>query len=227
MFNEKRSLVIVYKDELLLNQMRKLIETNDDTEDSIVGVRDGSIKIISWDEKMWLGQKKSGMLQNKVLFLGDIKGTDKLIPILDIKFEKYGVMYGWAGNQAVLTCDMKKLGKEEYQEFLREISSMDIPESIKTANKINAEETTEDIDTEVTEQLSAENEAHKGILLKNIKKVAEISVDKISDAIDIAAKNTEELRNNIIRDKTAMKRQMLFYGIFNLYNNDLESFLNS
>lgn len=227
MFNEKRSLIIVYKDELLLNQMRKLIETNDDTADTIVGVRDGSIKVISWDEKMWLGQKKSGMVQNKILFLGDIKGTDKLIPILDIKFEKYGVMYGWAGNQAVLTCDLKKVEKEEYQEFLKEISTMDIPPNIKTANRIDTEEATEDIKLKVTEQLPVENEVPKGLLLKNIKKIAEISADKISDAIDIAAKNTEDFRNSITMDKAAMKRQMLFYGIINLYNNDLETFLNS
>ena len=77
MFNETKSLIVVYKDELLLNQLRKLVETNDDTEDGVVGVKDGSVKIVSWNEKMWLGQKKNGTINTKVLFIGDIKETDK------------------------------------------------------------------------------------------------------------------------------------------------------
>ena len=133
MFNETKSLIVVYKDEMLLNELRKLVETKDDTAEGVVGVKDGSVKIVSWNEKMWLGQKKNGTINNKVLFIGDIKNTDQLIPILDVKFDKYGVMYGWAGNQAVLTCDPKKLGSDEYQEFLKDIENLDIPEAIKKA----------------------------------------------------------------------------------------------
>ena len=135
MFNDTKSLIVVYKDEMLLNELRKLVETKDDTAEGVVGVKDGSVKIVSWNEKMWLGQKKNGTINNKVLFIGDIKNTDQLIPILDVKFDKYGVMYGWAGNQAVLTCDPKKLGSAEYQEFLKDIESLDIPEAIKKATE--------------------------------------------------------------------------------------------
>ena len=39
MFNEPRQLIIVYKDELALNFMRKLIEINDDKDETIVGTR--------------------------------------------------------------------------------------------------------------------------------------------------------------------------------------------
>ena len=102
MFNDTKSLIVVYKDEMLLNELRKLVETKDDTAEGVVGVKDGSVKIVSWNEKMWLGQKKNGTINNKVLFIGDIKNTDQLIPILDVKFDKYGVMYGWAGNQALI-----------------------------------------------------------------------------------------------------------------------------
>lgn len=57
---------------------------------------------------MWLDNKKAGNIQGKILFLGDIKGTDELIPVLDIKFDNYGVKYGFAGNQAVLFADTKQ-----------------------------------------------------------------------------------------------------------------------
>lgn len=42
--------------------------------------------------------KKAGNIQGKILFLGDIKGTDKLVPVLDVKFNECGVKYGWGGN---------------------------------------------------------------------------------------------------------------------------------
>ena len=88
----------------------------------------------------------------------DIKNTDQLIPILDVKFDKYGVMYGWAGNQAVLTCDPKKLGSDEYQEFLKDIENLDIPEAIKKANRIEEADETEEIkEEEETEEDSLSN----------------------------------------------------------------------
>lgn len=236
MFNETKSLIVVYKDEMLLNELRKLVETKDDTAEGVVGVKDGSVKIVSWNEKMWLGQKKNGTINNKVLFIGDIKKTDQLIPILDVKFDKYGVMYGWAGNQAVLTCDPKKLGSDEYQEFLKDIENLDIPEAIKKANRIEEADETEEIkEEEETEEESsveaAEKQAEEGkkvpAFLKNMKKVAEVGAGKLGEAFEVASKNTEEFKRNITKDRAAMKRQLLFYGIINLYNNDLEKFLNS
>lgn len=70
MFGMPKTLIVVYKDEMLMNQLKKLVETNDD-----------SINIVSWTEKVWLGNKKAGNIKDKVLFLGEIKGTDKLIPV--------------------------------------------------------------------------------------------------------------------------------------------------
>ena len=234
MFNETKSLIVVYKDEMLLNELRKLVETKDDTAEAVVGVKDGSVKIVSWNEKMWLGQKKNGTINNKVLFIGDIKNTDQLIPILDVKFDKYGVMYGWAGNQAVLTCDPKKLGSTEYQEFLKEIDNLDIPEAIKKANRIEEADEAEDVKEEIEEEPSVEateEQAEEGkkvpAFLKNMKKVAEVGAGKLGEAFEVASKNTEEFKRNITKDRAAMKRQLLFYGIINLYNNDLEKFLNS
>ena len=60
MFEIKKTLIVVYKDELLMNQLKKMIETHDDREDSVVGTRDDSINVVSWTEKVWLGNKKAG-----------------------------------------------------------------------------------------------------------------------------------------------------------------------
>ena len=53
MFLETKTLIVVYKDELMLNQLKKLIETKDDSEtDGVVGVTDESVRIVAWTEKV-------------------------------------------------------------------------------------------------------------------------------------------------------------------------------
>ena len=41
MFETKKTLIVVYKDELLMNQLKKMIETNDDAEDAAKGIPAG------------------------------------------------------------------------------------------------------------------------------------------------------------------------------------------
>ena len=53
MFNTAKTLIVVYKDEMILNQLKKLIETKDDTKDLVGGVRDNSINIVAWSEKKY------------------------------------------------------------------------------------------------------------------------------------------------------------------------------
>ena len=42
-----------------------------------------------------------------MLFPGEIKGTDKLIPV----FDACGVRFGWVGNQAILYSEIKETKK--------------------------------------------------------------------------------------------------------------------
>lgn len=125
-YREPTTLIVVYKDELLVNQLRKLIETKDDSnENTVVGTKDGSVQIVAWTEKIWLEQKKTGNITAKVLFLGDIKGTDKLVPVIDVKFDQYGVKYGWAGNQAILIANLKAMKtRENYASFIADLRQL-------------------------------------------------------------------------------------------------------
>ncbi len=130
MFDEPQKLIVVYKDELVLNQLRKLIETNDDREDGeIVGTEDGTVAVIAWDEKMWLEQKKAGNIATKILFIGDVKGTDKLSPLLDIKYDKWGIKYGWSGKQAMIIVNDHYVSKRDhYNAFIKEFQVEQLPE---------------------------------------------------------------------------------------------------
>ena len=133
MFGMAKTLIVVYKDEMLMNQLKKMVETKDDGGDEqIVGTRDVCINIVAWTEKVWLGNKKAGNIKDKVLFLGDIKGTNALIPVVDVKFDDCGVKYGWAGNQAVLFVDPKVISvKEDYLAFMKKLAELPVPEMIK------------------------------------------------------------------------------------------------
>ncbi len=228
MFETKKTLIVVYKDELLMNQLKKMVETHDDNDESIVGTRDDSINIVSWTEKVWNGNKKAGNIQGKILFLGDIKGTDKLIPVLDIKFDDCGVKYGWAGNQAVLFVDPKVLtDRKAYDEFLQKLSTLPVPNFLKIMkeNVINTGTDSESESAEDIEVLTEDGKVVKPKVPKFIK-AAQRAIESGAEAVgklgnQVAAKSEEMFRN-----KNLMKRQMLFYGVIHLYNDGLEKFMN-
>ena len=222
MFETKKTLIVVYKDELLMNQLKKMIETNDDAEDAVIGTKDDSINIVSWTEKVWLGNKKAGNIQGKILFLGDIKGTDKLIPVLDVKFDYRGVKYVWAGNQAALYVELEELtNREIYDEFLKKMSELPIPSFLKTMNEDVVENTGEDSVAEIVKQEGVDDKKNPAFL-NATKKVLESGVD----VFEKIGKNVAVKSEEIFRSKSLMKRQMLFYGVVHFYWNGLENFMD-
>lgn len=222
MFETKKTLIVVYKDELLMNQLKKMIETNDDAEDAVIGTKDDSINIVSWTEKVWLGNKKAGNIQGKILFLGDIKGTDKLIPVLDVKFDYRAVKYGWAGNQAALYVELEELtNREIYDEFLKKMSELPIPSFLKTMNEDVVENTGEDSVAEIVKQEGVDDKKNPAFL-NATKKVLESGVD----VFEKIGKNVAVKSEEIFRSKSLMKRQMLFYGVVHFYWNGLENFMD-
>ena len=202
MFNEPKTLIVVYKDELFVNQIKKLVETKDDIdEEHIVGTKDDSVRIVSWTEKVWKDQKKAGNINNKVLFIGDVKGVDSLLPVIDIKYDEYGIKYGWAGNQAVLFCDNKKLKKaQDYNDFLVKLNEYSIPDILKTEPR------------KIMEDVKEESNNFFAKVGTKIKKQA------------LSAKTNVE--DWFVANSDKVKKQQYFYGIMKLYENHLEEFMN-
>lgn len=200
MFYEAQALIVVYKDELLANQLKKLVETKDDIdEEQTIGTTDGSIKVVTWTEKMWLEQKKQGNLNSKVLFLGDIKGTDKLIPIIDVKYDDFGVCYGWAGNQAIVLANPKALKEEDLRKFHEEFSALSVPASLKNEAK------------EIAVTDKSEERGTKKVW-NNISGFASKAAGEIKD---------------VLTNYSSMRRQQLLLGIIKMYQQDLEKFMLS
>lgn len=224
MFLEPKTLIVVYKDELMLNQLKKLIETKDDSEtDGVVGVTDESVRIVAWTEKVWRDQKKAGNINNKVLFLGDIKDTDKLIPIIDIKYDQYGITYGWAGNQAILYVDPKALAQENiYNEFIEKLSAYSPPDILKANPKQIDDCQLENLAT--TEASSIKEQT----VDETKKKKSELFL-KLGSMVGVAARSVSKTASSVLKevqtDWGKIRKQQLYYGIMKLYENDLESFI--
>ena len=228
MYNMERTLIVVYKDEMLVNQLKKMVETKDSNKDgTFIDNTYGSINIVSWNEKVWLQNKKAGNIKGKVLFIGDIKGTDSLIPVIDVAFDDCGVIFGWAGNQAIVHADLKRLNnREEYLTFVEKLKVLPVPDMIKKPINIKSEETKDnEIDVTVTEIKIEKTKVNA--LMKKAKNAVSICKGKIEEFKDSAMEKKEDvLRNKNIRSKNAIKRQMLFYGIVNLYSEGLKKFMD-
>lgn len=191
------TIVIAYKekDKVIANQLRKLLETKDDTEDTVVGVKDRSVTVIPWEEKVWLDQESKGTVDSKVLLIDKVKGASSLIPIMDIKFQNHGVTYGWAGTQAVITVDEQALRKkEDYTAFLEELRE------IASASQIT--------------------EYERGDVVKKDAKKAYLMILPVLKEF-FAGK----IIADAFKDAKMVRQQMLLYGVTHLYLNNLTAFL--
>lgn len=228
MFEQKKTLIVVYKDELLMNQLKKMIETHDDNGE-VVGTRDDSINVVSWTEKVWLGNKDAGNVKGKMLFLDDIKGTENLIPILDVKFDECGVKYGWAGNQAVLYAEPKELAdRKAYDAFLQKLSALPVPDFLKTMEE-NVVNTSVDDSHKPPAEVATESDKEPESGNAPVKAILGFVKRAIDEGTEVACKvgnHVAIMSEELFRDKNLMKRQMLFYGVVDLYYNNLENFMN-
>lgn len=222
MFGNEETLIVVYKDEMVLNQFKKLAESRNRDQEYLANHPE--LNIIAWNEKTWLNNKKAGNIRGKILYLGQLKGTKELIPVIDTKFQKYGVCFGWAGNQAVLYGNHNHFKtKEEYLEFVSALNECSVPESIK--KPINAtlgegNDSEMQTDEEVVEPIETENKKGLFSKLKN----------GIGKGITLAKEKSSDLKDgwdNLTRSKKAVVRQMLFFGVENIFKDGLDEFVKS
>lgn len=208
-FNEPQqtTLIVVCKDELLTNQLKKYVETNDDIdEENIVRTKDGSVRIVAWNEKVWLDNKKAGNIAAKVLIIGNVKGADKLIPIIDVKFNEFGIKYGWAGNQAIITVDSKALSNEaDYDAFLEKLKETSVSETylqkVETGKMIDIKE-------------------------KNVFMVIGHALAAVIDPVGAGIGAIAQVSVKSFGNNDKIEKQQFFYGITKLYENHLAEFLS-
>lgn len=134
----KRNLVFVTKDELLFQQLKKLVETDDDeNEEVVIGTKDGTVRLVRWEEDKWVYRLKTDRIDNKVIVIGNCKGAGEGAALMTVVFDQYGVRYGWTGNCAYVHADLRRIrAKGVYDAFLAELKTMPAPEVIKEDKKL-------------------------------------------------------------------------------------------
>jgi hypothetical protein len=124
---EKTKLIIVHSEntEEFANLLRNLISSNDDQGDTIVGVKDGTVEVAVWSDKVYAGQKPTLSSCDHYLFIGRGKIQSKEGYGMNTVFDHFGMKYGWLGNQAFLKVDDYPLKRDEVEEFISFIKNYD------------------------------------------------------------------------------------------------------
>lgn len=197
--NNTKKLIVVYKenDEIALNQLCKLIEKQNAECRKNGEAENGCISVIKWTEKYWQNKSKAGNINGKILFIGIIKGTNNVFPIIDVKYKHHGILYGWAGKQAFIRGNPKFIKKErDYYRFLQALLR--------------------NVDGEITQK-------HKKVGANSstaIKFGGTILLAKWWPIFGTA------LLLDVFSDKCLVREQQLVYGVTEFCNRHLSEFVN-
>lgn len=71
-----------------------------------------------WSEDKFKQNQDQLSSSNKVIFIGNTKGSQKFIPNLRIKYNKFGMNYGWLGNKCVIYTNYIPIKKAELNDFI-------------------------------------------------------------------------------------------------------------
>ena len=114
-----RKLIIVCDDQThgYGNYLRQLVSTNDD-DNNIVGTKDGSIGVAVWLEKDYLANMATITSDQHVLFIGENQASKNEISSMNVKFDKYGMKYGWLGKRGMMLISKTIDNPEDYNEFI-------------------------------------------------------------------------------------------------------------
>lgn len=99
------------------NYLMALISANDDKEDEVVGIKDGSVEAVVWSEKDFADNEPTLSSKAYILFIGDNKLSKSQRGGMGIKFEQFGMHYGWLGKRAVMFVDRTITNCIEYDDF--------------------------------------------------------------------------------------------------------------
>lgn len=120
MFEKQVKKLIIVTDEKnkpYANYLIALISAKDDKEGEIVGIADGSVEAVVWSEKNFADNEPTLSSSAHVLFLGDTKLSKSQRGGLSVKFDDFGLKYGWLGKRAVMYVDRVITSVVEYNRF--------------------------------------------------------------------------------------------------------------
>lgn len=113
-------LIIVCDDKTVeyANYLRQLISMNDDKDGEIVGTEDGAVEAAVWFEKDYIANMATISSKQNILFLGENKTSKSEISSMNIKFDKFGMKYGWLGKRGMMIVSDSIKRPETYDKFI-------------------------------------------------------------------------------------------------------------
>lgn len=102
----KKVLALVTKDDLLFMLAKKLTDARNKEN---AGSLEEALRLVRWEEGKFEHRYRTDTIGEKVLLIGNSKSAGNAIKVMDVRFEKYGVKYGWIGSCAFISADLRKI----------------------------------------------------------------------------------------------------------------------
>lgn len=114
-----KKLIIVCEEKLRQygDFLAQLISLQDDKDEEIVGVKDGTVAAQVWTEKEYTANAPQISSEQYILFIGNSKLLREKRTYMQVQFSQYGMCYGWLGKQAAIFVD-HVVALEEYDDFI-------------------------------------------------------------------------------------------------------------
>ena len=200
-----------------------IVLKDDDIENGkVVGIKDGSVEAVVWDEKVYSDNRPQLGSNTKILFFGKNKSSEAIIPSIRFNksFSKYGIKIGWIPNKAVVYIEPNLLlsNHELYDEFFDRYieQSKQFDDSIADTDTIKKATLTDDIGIAFKKGACALG-GFFGVLFgkKNEEEHQETTNDG-TDFFNFGAK---------IEASSLIPSQMYRYAILSFYLNGLSDFM--
>ena len=118
--NKKKLIIVCDKNtEMHANYLYQLISSS--VEREIIGIEDGEIDAVVWEEKHYISNKPTINIDNYVLFIGKNNSSKKEIKTMAVKYNKFGMQFGWRGKHGMLIVNDSedKSENDEFKEYLQ------------------------------------------------------------------------------------------------------------
>ena len=118
--NKKKLIIVCDKNtEMHANYLYQLISSS--VEREIIGIEDGEIDAVVWEEKHYISNKPTINIDNYVLFIGKNNSSKKEIKTMVVKYNKFGMQFGWRGKHGMLIVNDSedKSENDEFKEYLQ------------------------------------------------------------------------------------------------------------
>lgn len=209
MLGEKTTKLIIVCDEKTseyANYLRQLVSMKDDTSDEIVGVKDGTVEVAVWLEKDYVANMATISSKEHILFVGENKVSKKETPSMSVKFDKFGMKYGWLGKRAMMMVSDSIKDKETYEQFIEFCRGYE--------QKIDA------MSLERVSKYEEKNETEKGVVALMKNKAATLALLVVNPGVFSAVAGI-----NMLKDRKKLRDQQYRALTAILYTDGLTEFL--